>query len=1302
MGSQDEHLLGGRFRIEREVGRGAVGVIYRAFDVQTQCNVALKVIAADVGVAPAEEARLKREGQVLTGLDHPGIVRIVAHGVSEHTGQPWVAMEWLDGEDLEARQRRSPLTLTEAIHLTQLVAEALACAHRHGVVHRDIKPGNIYLCGSLDAPPGEPCMPKLVDFGVARADQSQASFANVAKVTRVGDVVGTPAYMAPEQARTDGTIDSRSDIYALGALLFELVAGRPPHVGTSAIATLARLVTTPPPQLRDLKPEIPNALSELVSDMLETDADRRPQSADEVATALRAVLSDADRLSVAPASLDAPMSARLGSSASRLVTTIVAIGFTKNSLRQRALKHLSDRGAVAVPLGKDTLVAHLGARRASGTEASAALDLGRRLARAAAQVGVASGRAQVAQVKDGELRPVGEVVDRASSLAREASPGMVLADTTTAELGRGRYEFLSRDDGSAVVGEATRAGRERVGGAPFVGRDAELRQMLSAFERCRRDDRPAIVTVTGSPGIGKSRLRREFLARITSGAEIEVILQRSEAYGRAQALGAAAGLLRAVVGLSKGVSLEEADAAISAHLGDRQVDAAHRPALAALLANQPLPEGVDPRSVRDALWLSMTELVKLSVGASPTVIVADDMQWADPESIGWLEHMLGRLDGTALFVLALMRPSFWTEHDQTFAGKDHTRLELRPISARATLAIARAMLGEDVSDAVLERIATQSGGLPLFAEELARLTGAGGDASSAPTIEAAIQASLDSLDEETRDAIGRLSVLGLTVWDDALDALGISPAEPVMKELAAAEILVEQQTSRFGATREWVFKHALFRDVTYASLGTSQREQLHRLAGDWLAQAGEDAATVAGHFELADRADLAAAHWETAAWRALSTNALMDALNLAEKSLAFAEDKPSGFRRAQCLDEAWSRLDPRASDRESAIAALEENVFDDVSALRARGARARYAAERGGTYDTIDELTAIRDAAATLDIRDEEAQTGAVLATRLAFAGKFDEAEAVAERLLELSKQHGVEAAAVDGWQTLAIVRQTHGALNSALDARRSAAEAARLAGLKEREAMLRANLGFALTTIGARDEARASLDAGIELAQAIGSDGAIRHVKMNLLGWASSFGSDARLDAVLSDVRSKADAEASGYWTSQDRSNLGALFYRGWELLRGGSADRADAALALLKLASDGYRNSGNRDVLPVALGVYAEAQRRAGDLDAATALAKEAADLLTDVDSSLLNETTVYIALYRTCRDAGDAAGAASAIERGMPRLLRRLKGLARTPYARQFLTELADNSAFVAAADGLGLLPSSVSELLGTGVG
>src|SRR5262249_23973248 len=152
-----------------------------------------------------------------------------------------------------------------------------------------------------------------------------------------------------------------------------------------------------------------------------------------------------------------------------------------------------------------------------------------------ARVGVASGRARVNWTSPtGEVQPVGEVVDRASALARDAEPGTVIADVTTSELGRGRYEFRARDDGSTVVGEPTR-GRpgERIGGAPFVGREPELAQVLSAFQRSRTDSTPVLVTITGPPGIGKSRLRREVLARISTHADApRAVLQRSDPYGR--------------------------------------------------------------------------------------------------------------------------------------------------------------------------------------------------------------------------------------------------------------------------------------------------------------------------------------------------------------------------------------------------------------------------------------------------------------------------------------------------------------------------------------------------------------------------------------------------------------------------------------------------------------------------------------------------------------------------------------------------------------------------------------------------
>ncbi len=320
-------------------------------------------------------------------------------------------------------------------------------------------------------------------------------------------------------------------------------------------------------------------------------------------------------------------------------------------------------------------------------------------------------------------------------------------------------------------------------------------------------------------------------------------------------------------------------------------------------------------------------------------------------------------------------------------------------------------------------------------------------------------------------------------------------------------------------------------------------------------------------------------------------------------------------------------------------------------------------------------------------------------ASRLAFAGQFEEAEAEAAQLLALAEEGGHLAAAVDGWQTRAILRQTLGQLSAALDARGGAVRAAERAALKEREAMLTTNLGFALTTIGARKEARSSLEAGYALAEAIGSRGAVRHAQMNLLGFAATFGGDKRLDGYLAEPRVAADAAASGSWVSTDRSNLGVLFYRGWELLRS-DADVTLGARALLKLSAEGYQASANRDLLPVALALWGEAERRAGDLPRALELTERAAELLAAGAHSLLNESTVFLALHGAAAEAGDLEAAKSAVRRGLPYLSQRLQGLSRTSYAQLFLSELPDNAGLLDAAEGYGLIPDSIQRVLERG--
>ena len=242
---------------------------------------------------------------------------------------------------------------------------------------------------------------------------------------------------------------------------------------------------------------------------------------------------------------------------------------------------------------------------------------------------------------------------------------------------------------------------------------------------------------------------------------------------------------------------------------------------------------------------------------------------------------------------------------------------------------------------------------------------------------------------------------------------------------------------------------------------------------------------------------------------------------------------------------------------------------------------------------------------------------------------------------------------------------------------------------------MLTINVGFALTTVGAMGEARLAVESGIALAEAIGSPGVERHGKMILLCWAATFGSDPSLDSSLADTRGLADAALAGSWVPHDRATLGVLFYRGMERLR--AKDGENDARLLLKIAAQGYRATKMLDVLPVALGLWAEAERRCGHAEQARALASDAAGLCDEGSPSLLNEAPIFLALHDACVDLADLERAREAIARGVPRLVTRVKGLAGTPYARPFITQLPSNAGLIAAAEAYGLVPEEIAELL-----
>lgn len=247
-----------------------MGKVYRALDRELGQHVALKLLAESAAV---HATRFAEEARILAELDHPNIVRWIGHG-EDAEGQRWLALEWLDGEDLAMRLAHGPLSVEDSLAIGIAAADALAAAHEHGVIHRDIKPSNLFLVGK------DPRHTKLLDFGVARRNSATRV------VTRSGVVVGTAGYIPPEHIRGEPT-DARADVFSLGAVLFECLTGQPAFAGGSMAALLRRLLVDEPAPLRHVRHDVPPELDALIASMLAKEPSRRPVDAAAVADTLR-------------------------------------------------------------------------------------------------------------------------------------------------------------------------------------------------------------------------------------------------------------------------------------------------------------------------------------------------------------------------------------------------------------------------------------------------------------------------------------------------------------------------------------------------------------------------------------------------------------------------------------------------------------------------------------------------------------------------------------------------------------------------------------------------------------------------------------------------------------------------------------------------------------------------------------------------------------------------------------------------------------------------------------------------------
>ena len=893
-----------------------MGIVHRALDLDSRERVAVKVLTVR---DPQARERFSREAELLSQLNHPGIVRYVAKGQLDN-GDEYIAMEWLEGQTLSARMKAGDLSVPESLHIAQQTAAALGAAHAHRIIHRDIKPGNIFLVGE------DSDQIKLLDFGIARRSQDNL------ELTLPGARIGTIAYMSPEQAWGDKDLDARSDVFSLGVVLFRCLTGQRPFDGEHTTAVLAKILLEEAPRVRELAPEVPSAVDELVARMLSKEPRDRPENGDALANAISELIE-----MTPPPDTITSHSSSITASERRFVSllmidaaldpdrTVADRGSHPAEHVERELRsQIEQRGGRFDLLANGSVVATFSTVASAKDQAALAAQCSLALqpivpARAMA---IASGLSVM-----GRRAPVGDVIDRAVANLRAAAGSTIRVDELTAGLAGERFELIPDAHGITLRGAraVARPTRRLLGRqTPCVGRGRELGTLEAIFSECADESVARAALVVGEAGLGKSRVRHELLSRLRSnGEEATVIIGRGDELSAGSAFGMVARALRELVGMTDGEDPVAKHARLRALLARclppqalgsvaeflGEMAGANAPQSSERFAAATQDRALMAEGIRQAFiaWIAAECLLQ------PVILVFDDLQWCDPSTIALIDATLRQLQDSPLLVLGFARPEVHDVFPKLWHARALQQISLSRLTKRSSAKLIREVLGNEVEPTLVDRLVELADGNAFYLEELIRAVSEGQSDELPPTVLAMVQARLGALDPDGRRVLRAASVFGGRFWESAVIALlGGEDRQPLtqawLSRLEAEEHLTRRATSRFPDEVEFSFRHALLREGAYATLTEQDRTLAHRLAGNWLAERGErDPRLLAEHFDRGGDAEEAAGWWGRAAEAALKGGDFQSAIELGERAVGSGLSGPAlgACRLAQAEAHRW-------------------------------------------------------------------------------------------------------------------------------------------------------------------------------------------------------------------------------------------------------------------------------------------------------------------------------------------------------------------------------------------------------------
>jgi serine/threonine protein kinase/tetratricopeptide (TPR) repeat protein len=1019
------------YEITEEIGSGGMATVYRAYQPSMDRHVAVKVIRSSILHDPALRERFQREARLIARLEHPHLLPVYDFD-GEHE-PPYIVMRYLEGGTLKQVQQRGGVPKDELLYIFHQLAGALDYAHRQGVVHRDLKPSNVMIDREGNA--------FLTDFGIARAAGGEKD------LTGTGLMIGTPGYMAPEQARGDGQVDKGADIYSLGVMAFEILTGRQPYESASAFDVILAHMNSPIPRASDNGRDIPKGVDAVLARALAKEkSDRHPTAAafvEELTRALKikpsnapaalqsmtqtisvdqlaAIQAQKDRVetpsSATPSDQQRQMTAvsinvkelteilyETGADAERVRTATDALwsGFAKIAGETGGVVHSRSDESGLILWGRDrareddpenALRGALLMRDRALTDARAVLGKAWEPTEENPlpfTAGITTGPVLLERESDtGSYTASGAPITMAGRLKDAAPAGGILVAHETYTLVRGVFTFLQGDplrvrgrkeplDVYIVTQVKPRAFRLRARGiegveTKMIGREIELRLLQEALTLTLEDGETQVVTVVGEAGVGKSRLLYEFSswmelqeqtvwffqARATQPSMLQPYSLTRDLFSFRFRILDSDTLAQVHEKFVQGIEgFLGAGSTRKAHFIGQLVgfDFSDKPEVEAALQ--------DGDAFRRAAHQYLGEFFTSASRTNPVVIHIEDIHWADDRSLDLINNLVRENTELPLFVLCMARPSLYERRPQWGEGQRfHERIQLEALSQLSSRRLVRELLKNvpEVPTALRDLVVDRADGNPFYIEELIkaliddRVILKGEEAWSVDTsrlstvrvpatLTGVLQARLDTLPSQLQQLLQRASVAGRIFWDAAAirlsqETAGLKPAEvqTMLEDLRDREMILQREESGFAGTVEYVFRHAILRDVTYETVVPRQRRTFHKLIGDWLLEvggerAGEHTLLVAEHYSRAEEPAMAATQLKKAGARALDLATYDEAATLLQRAREILVGADNAVQRLE-IDILRAELETRRSTHSKAAEILKP-ALEEARAL---------------------------------------------------------------------------------------------------------------------------------------------------------------------------------------------------------------------------------------------------------------------------------------------------------------------------------------------------------------------------------